>query len=98
MSEHLLINERNKKEEKNKNNRSSDFLKKGFLDSSLEMNSLKIDDGIGQVNKSTGGNIKTSHTKRKNKNFILKSELFSSSDCGKKIKSEEITPKSGIIS
>ena len=69
----------------------SDFLKNGFFDYSLDSNSgLSKDE---QLNKDNQNNKK----QKKHKNFVLKSELFSSFEDNKKIKSEKISPRPSAL-
>ena len=68
-----------------------DFLKNGFLDYSLDSNSNLSNEQSANKNEE-----ETKKTK-KNKNFILKSELFSSFESDKKMKSEKISPKPSLL-
>ena len=68
-----------------------DFLKNGFLDYSLDSNSNLSNEQSANKNEE-----ETKKTK-KNKNFILKSELFSSFESDKKMKSEKVSPKPSLL-
>ena len=88
-------NNSSSKSSKSKNNHNksklSDYLKNGFLDYSLDSNSaLSKED---QNNKNNEKNKKH----KKNKNFILKSELFSSFEKDKKMKSEKASPRPSML-
>lgn len=78
---------KNKKKQKT----LSDFLKNGSLDYSLDSNSIlsKDEKEIEKENKNT--------KKKKHKNFVLKSELFSSFEDDRKMKSEKISPKPSLL-
>jgi hypothetical protein len=69
----------------------SDFLKNGILDYSLDSNSAISKEE--QANK----NDENYKKQKKNKNFVLKSELFSSFENDKKMKSEKISPKPSVL-
>lgn len=82
------------KNRKNRRKKSklSDFLKSGFLDYSLDSNSdFSKED---QVDKN---DEKTKKKRKKNKNFVLKSELFSSFENDKKMKSQKASPKPSML-
>ena len=78
---------------KNKKQKSklSDFLKNGFLDYSLDSNSAISKDE--QVNQDDEKNKKN----KKSKNFVLKSELISSFESDKKMKSEKVSPRPSVL-
>ena len=81
-------------ESKKKKNKLLDFLKNGFLDYSLDSNSnLSYKES---ADKNEENEEETKKTK-KNKNFILKSELFSSFESDKKMKSEKVSPKPSLL-
>jgi hypothetical protein len=75
-----------------KNSKLSDYLKNGFLDFSLDSNSV-LSKEEQAINKD-----ENNKKHKKNKNFILKSELFSSFESDKKKESEKLTPKPPILS
>lgn len=79
------------KDKKKNKNKLSEFLKNGFLNYSLDSNSILSNEE--QINK------KEEKTKKnkKNKNFVLKSELFSSFESDKKMKSEKSSPKPSLL-
>jgi hypothetical protein len=79
------------KKKKKKNNKLLDFLKNGFLDYSLDSNSILSN------KESTDKNEEETKKTKKNKNFILKSELFSSFESDKKMKSEKVSPKPSLL-
>ena len=72
--------------------RLSDYIKKGFLDYSLDSNSI-----LSKDEQSSNNEEKIKKNKKKHKNFVLKSELFSSFENDKKIKSEKISPKPSML-
>ncbi len=74
---------------KTKKSKLSDYLKKGFLDYSIDSNSVKDE----QANKKE----EKSKKNKKHKNFILKSELFSSFESDKKMKSEKVSPRPSML-
>lgn len=81
------------KNRKNRRKKSklSDYLKSGTFDYSLDSNS--------DFSKEESDNKNEEKTKKskKNKNFILKSELFSSFESDKKMKSEKVSPKPSML-
>ena len=81
----------NKSKNPTKKSKLSDYLKNGILDYSLDSNSV--------LSKDEQSNNKDENNKqrKKNKNFILKSEIFSSFESDKKMKSEKITPKPSAL-
>lgn len=81
----------NKSKKIKKKNKFSEYLKNGFLDYSFDSNSSKSKKDENE-NKETKKN-----NKHKKKNFILKSELFSSPDNEPRIKSEKVSPRSSIL-
>ena len=76
---------------KKQKSKLSDFLKNGFLDYSLDSNSAISKDE--QVNQNDEKNKKH----KKSKNFVLKSELFSSFESNKKMKSERVSPRPSVL-
>ena len=76
---------------KKQKSKLSDFLKNGFLDYSLDSNSAISKDE--QVNQNDEKNKKH----KKSKNFVLKSELFSSFESDKKMKSEKVSPRPSVL-
>ena len=76
---------------KKQKSKLSDFLKNGFLDYSLDSNSAISKDE--QVNQNDEKNKKH----KKSKNFVLKSELFSSFESDKKMKSERVSPRPSVL-
>ena len=78
-----------------KKSRLSDYIKKGFLDYSLDSNSVLSQDE--QLSSNDEKIKKHKKNKKKHKNFILKSELFSSFENDKKMKSEKISPKPSML-
>ncbi len=76
---------------KKQKSKLSDFLKNGFLDYSLDSNSAISKDE--QVNQNDEKNKKH----KKSKNFVLKSELFSSFESDKKMKSERVSPRPSAL-
>lgn len=91
-------------------NKSSDyFVNNFFINSCSESNSIQEEGGgseslknntSNENNKSMGFLGKDTSirlNKRKNKNFVLKSELFSSFDGDKRIHSKDTTPKSSFF-
>ena len=81
----------NKSKAKKDKNILSEFLKKGFMDYSLDSNSQK--------SKEEKESKKDENDKKhkKNKNFVLKSELFSSFESDKKMKSEKMSPRPSVL-
>lgn len=76
---------------KKKKKKIFNYLKNGFLDYSLDSNSILSCEDQESKNEEKGKKIK------KNKNFILKSELFSSFESDKKMKSDKASPKPSIL-
>ena len=66
----------------------SDYLKKGVMDYSLDS-----DSALSKEEKKNKKDDKNKKHKKKYKNFILKSELFSSFENVKKMKSEKASPR-----
>ena len=81
------------KNRKNRRKKSklSDYLKSGTFDYSLDSNSDFIKE------ESDNKNEEKTKKSKKNKNFILKSELFSSFESDKKMKSEKVSPKPSML-
>ena len=69
----------------------SDFLKNGSLNYSLDSNSILSNDE--KADEKENKNTKP----KKHKNFVLKSELFSSFEDDRKMKSEKISPKPSLL-
>ena len=84
-----------KSKHRRKKSRLSDYIKKGFLDYSLDSNSVLSKDE--QLSSNDEKIKKHKKNKKKHKNFILKSELFSSFENDKKMKSEKISPKPSML-
>ena len=79
------------KKNKKKKKTLSDFLKNGSLNYSLDSNSILSND-------EKADEIENKSTKpKKHKNFVLKSELFSSFEDDRKMKSEKISPKPSLL-
>ena len=81
-----------KSKHRRKKSRLSDYIKKGFLDYSLDSNSV-----LSKDEQLSNNDEKLKKHKKKNKNFILKSELFSSFENDKKMKSEKVSPKPSML-
>lgn len=88
-------NDSSSKSSKSKSNRKksklSDYLKNGFLDYSIDSNSVLSKD------EQTIKKEEEDKKHKKHKNFILKSELFSSFESDKKMKSEKVSPRPSMI-
>ena len=82
-------NSSNNNQSKKKKNKRIDFLKNGFLDYSLDSNSILSNEERANKDEEKSKKIK--------KNFILKSELFSSFESDKKMKSEKASPKPSFL-
>jgi hypothetical protein len=82
-------NSSNNNQSKKKKNKKIDFLKNGVLDYSLDSNSILSNEERANKDEETSKKIK--------KNFILKSELFSSFENDKKMKSEKASPKPSFL-
>ena len=76
---------------KKKKKTLSDFLKNGSLDYTLDSNSI-----LSNEEKANEKNDKNTKPK-KHKNFVLKSELFSSFEDDRKMKSEKVSPKPSLL-
>ena len=76
---------------KKKKKTLSDFLKNGSLDYTLDSNSILSNEE--NVNEKDDINTKP----KKHKNFVLKSELFSSFEDDRKMKSEKVSPKPSLL-
>ncbi len=79
------------KKNKKKKKTLSDFLKNGSLDYSLDSNSI-----LSNEEKPDEKDDKNKKPK-KHKNFVLKSELFSSFEDERKMKSEKVSPKPSFL-
>ena len=79
------------KKNKKKKKTLSDFLKNGSLNYSLDSNSILSNDE--KADEEENKNTKP----KKHKNFVLKSELFSSFEDDRKMKSEKISPKPSLL-
>jgi len=96
ISDNIRSNHSSSRSSKSKNRRQksklSDYLKNGFVDYSLE-------DSNSVLSKDEQTSKKDEEKKKhkKNKNFILKSELFSSFESDKKMKSEKVSPKPSML-
>ena len=62
------------------------------MDYSLDSNSV-----LSKDEQLSNNDEKLKKHKKKNKNFILKSELFSSFENDKKMKSEKVSPKPSML-
>ena len=81
----------NQKKIKKKKKTLPDFLKNGSLDYLLDSNSILSNDEKADEKE----NKKTKP--KKHKNFVLKSELFSSFEDDRKMKSEKVSPKPSLL-
>ena len=72
---------------KKQKSKLSDFLKNGFLDYS---SAISKDEQVNQ-------NDEKNKKHKKSKNFVLKSELFSSFESDKKMKSERVSPRPSAL-
>ena len=84
-----------KSKHRRKKSRLSDYIKKGFLDYSLDSNSVLSQDE--QLSSNDEKIKKHKKNKKKHKNFILKSELFSSFENDKNIQPEKVSPKPSML-
>ena len=79
------------KKNKKKKKTLSDFLKNSSLNYTLDSNSILSNEE--NVNEKDDKNTKP----KKHKNFVLKSELFSSFEDDRKMKSEKVSPKPSLL-